>query len=133
MRYSVTSPKGSQDRQFRFYFTESECRSARKGIGEPAFGFGLCDYESQLGMTQARAKDFYHRIGSACSKATGADEQSIELTINEFRVLRNGLRLTLDELGEDEYYYRSGQQYEVAEEALAEFERVLAEIEAELE
>ena len=130
MRYSVTSLTDSQDRQLRFYFTESECRSARKGIGEPAYGFGLSDYERQLGMTRLEAKDFYHRIGSACSKDAGANEHLIELTIREFRAIRNGLKLTLDELGELEYYVRSGQQYRVAEEALAEFERVLAEIEA---
>jgi len=123
------------DRDHKVCLTLSrpEARAARKGLIEPIGGFGLDDYERQLGMPECEARAFKNRIRSFNkSFIDESEKREITLSIHELRVLRNGLKLTLNELGEDEYYYRSGQQYQVAEEALAEFERVLAEMEAEL-
>jgi len=118
-----------------FLFSRDESGAARKGIGEASMGFAVENRKKQLGMDREDAKELYRRLRAFTKTFQYNDDsfRGLSLSVREFRVLRNGLKLTLDELGEDEYYYRSGQQYEVAEEALAEFERVLAEIEAELE
>ena len=125
--YDASDP----DHKISLTLSRKEARAARKGLIEPTRGFGLSDYESQLGMTELEAEEFTNRIRSFNRDFQDESEKrEISLSIHELRVLRNGLKLTLDELGELEYYVRSGQQYRVAEEALAEFERVLAEIEA---
>ena len=109
--------------------SKPEARAARKALIEPTRGFGLDNYEQQIGMGREEAEAFTERVRSFFSTfKEETDEQTFLISHQELQTLRNGLELTLEVLGEDEYYYRSGQTYQVAKDALAEFNRILAEI-----
>ena len=92
-------------------------------------GFAVEDRKKQLGMSREDVKALHGRLRQfeESFQNTEADGE-ITLSLDEFRTVRNCLELTLKELGEKEYLYRSGQKYQVAENVLAEFNRILSEI-----
>jgi hypothetical protein len=131
MTYTSLTTNSSNHDIATFTLNKHESAAARTGVLEASMGFAVEDREVQLGMSREDAKELHGRLRTFEESFQNKEATSeITLRLNEFGVVRNCLELTLKELGEDEYYYRSGQTYQVAKDALDEFNRILAEIES---
>jgi len=131
MRHIKSEGNSSGERFATLALNRVERRAARNGVLEASMGFAVEDRKKQLGMSREGAKELHGRLRQFEESFENTDaDGEITLSLDEVRTVRNCLELTLKELGEKEYLYRSGQKYQVAENVLAEFNRILLEIES---
>ncbi|HUO61723.1 MAG TPA: hypothetical protein VMU24_13720 [Candidatus Acidoferrales bacterium] len=92
---------------------DSERLALRNAVNEVLNGFSVPDVEQRTGMSRAHLERLQNRISGLTTPV------SVHLNESEMRALEESLRLTLAELGEEEFHTRVGVEFSFGQALLA--------------
>jgi len=97
-----------------------EARALRAALGEVCFGFTVPEFSRRIGGSEEDAQRLFARFDQL-----GDQPATIVLTEREIRLLKNAHAATLKELGNEEYFTRTGVEFSCGQGVLAALDSVL--------
>ena len=98
-----------------------EARALRAALGEVCFGFTIPDFSRHMGGSEEDAQRLFARFDPLSDQSA-----TIALTEREMHLLKNAHAATLKELGNEEYFTRTGVEYSSGQAVLAALDAVLS-------
>jgi methylmalonyl-CoA epimerase len=99
----------------------AEARALRAALLEICHGFAIPDFNARIGGSQEDARRLFARFDPLGDKPA-----SIELTEHDLRLLHNAHAATLKELGNEEYFTRTGVEFSSGQAVLAGLDALLS-------
>ena len=93
----------------------------RSVLNEVLNGFVLDDFDAVIGTTRAELQQLLTQLNRL------SEDVGIKLDLNRTRAFRNALRITLGELGVEEFHKRTGFDFQEGERLLIELDVRLQE------
>jgi hypothetical protein len=98
------------------YFELQDIRLFSSVLNEVLNGFVVDDVDATIGMKRAELQQLLTELNKL------RDDSGIKLDLIQTRVLRNALRITLSELGIEEFHTRTGFDFQAGKRVLRELE-----------
>jgi hypothetical protein len=98
-----------------------EARALRAALGEVCFGFTIPDFSKRIGGSEEDAQRLFARFDPL-----GDQSAIIALTKSEMHLLKNAHAATLNELGNEEYFTRTGVEFSSGQAILTALDAVLS-------